>query len=175
MPRESGKPLVNTAPKPGLLRRLFGGPMSESTAQEWPQLAQEWTRQEFERPNETTMTNRVRPMNWYEKFASGDAHAVTWPWGTVALNKKAIEGDKADLGGILSHELTHIGQKPSIMRHLQNTVTNMASGLPYEERAEEQEAFAAEKMRPRRRKDIFLGTGPSPGKLAKLQGKSNAN
>ena len=144
----------NTDPSPSLIRRMFGGPMSESTATKWPELQSEWAGRELEMPAETTLTNRVRPMNWYEKYASGpNADAITWPWGTIALNKDVIEQNKSNLGDVLVHELTHIGQKPGILKYMRNL---LPGGPEYLARPEEQEAFQAEAERRVRRKDIQL-------------------
>lgn len=169
MPKPNEKPnqAVNTQPSPGLLSRLFGQGISDKTSQEWPDLAQAWASRSAEMPRETAMTRSVRPMNAYERFVSGDASAVTWPWGTIALNRPAIEADKTDLNSTLTHELTHVGQRPSLLRHLQNTVTNALSGLGYTERPEEADAFAAERAY-KKPKDIYLG--PSPALTNRLMG-----
>ena len=176
MPKPNAKPnqVVNTQPTPGLLRRLFGGGPSEQISQEWPQLAQAWATRSAEMPNETGLAGSVRPMNMYEKFASGGAHAITWPWGSIALNRDSISQDNVNLPQLLTHELTHVGQRPTLLSHLQNTIRNSLSGMEYQHRPEESEALNAEQAyRPPR--DIYLkpegvDTAPSFAKR-KLAGK----
>lgn len=145
------KPKVDTAPSPGILRRIFGGPISESVQNEYPELAKAWAHQEFTMPQETTMTNRVSPMGPLGRFLSGGAYAAANPiLGTISLNRQLIERDQQNLEDILTHELTHIRQKPSLMAGFRKYYT------PPENVPEEQEALAAEQNRPRGRGDIYL-------------------
>lgn len=102
-----------TSPSPGLLRRIFGGPMSSGTAKQWPELEQSWAGREIEMPKESTMTNRVRPMNIIERAFNPDAYAKTSIFGNIALNRPMIEGHNQDLSDILVHELAHVGQGKS--------------------------------------------------------------
>ncbi len=122
----------------------------------WPELDAAWAGREHELPNETQATNKVRPMNWYEKnFAAPDADAITWPWGTIALNKDVINKNKQDLGTVLAHELTHVGQNQG---GLLNTLKGLyrSSQSSYDADPKEQEAFAYENTRPVRTRDISL-------------------
>lgn len=163
---------------PGILRKIFGGPISQSVQDKWPELATNWANREIDMPSETTATNKVRPMNWLEKYAVPGADAVTWPWGTIALNKDVMDKNKSNLGDVLTHELTHVGQgqKTGIIGNLRNTLNAPASYLA---RPNEQEAFGAEASRNVRRGDIQLipekkklTTGPSSAKLNQLVNRS---
>lgn len=122
----------------------------------WPELEQKWAGREIEMPKETADTSSVRPMNWYEKnFAAPDSDAITWPWGTIALNKDVITKNKSDLGDVLVHELTHIGQnKVGMLDYLKGLYRSNTGS--YEADPREQEAFAAEANRRVRRGDISL-------------------
>lgn len=156
MPESNGTQ-KQASSKPSLLRRLFGGPISESTAQQWPELAASWSGREIERPNETAQTNKVRQMNLIERSLLGpDTAGVTWPWGTIALNRGAIEKNNLDLGDTLVHELTHIGQGSGqgILRKLYNAPSDVMK--PYHEKSYEKEAFDNEHNRPVRHFDINL-------------------
>lgn len=141
------------------IRDYFGSPSSKvSGAGDWPELHQSWAGREIEMPKETAATRKVRPMNWYEKYwAAPDADAVTWPYlGTIALNRDLIEKNKQNLGDVLVHELTHVGQNrnTSILDFLKRMIPG-GSGSYYEDPRETQ-AFEAERKRPVRRHDIEL-------------------
>lgn len=98
-------------PKLGLLRRIFGDPISQSTEQEWPELRKSWAGREVEMPDESNATTGVRPMNFLERYYFGpQTQAATYPWGTIALNRENIDKNKVNLDSLLVHELTHIGQ-----------------------------------------------------------------
>lgn len=168
------KKQVDTQPTPGLMRRLFGGPVSESTAAAWPELEKSWAGREIEMPSETAATHKVRPMNWYEKYAVGPSgRAIAWPWGTIALDREGIEREKMDLDDLLVHELTHVGQvkKSGLAKHLKETI---GASPEYLARPYEQEAFEAEASRNVRRTDIPLPTqrgidvGLAPNKVDEL-------
>lgn len=108
-PLSNGQSVTNV--QPGLLRRIFGGPLSDSTKKVWPELEKAWAGHEIEMPDEAQQTNRVRPMNFIERSIYGpNVNAATMPWGTIALNRPAIENNKIDIDSLLTHELTHIGQ-----------------------------------------------------------------
>lgn len=144
------------SPSPSLLRRLLGGPISERVQENWPELANKWALMESsEMPHEAAATNRVRSMNFIEKYLEPRADAITWPWGTIALNKELIGKNKADIGDILAHELTHVGQrkKSGLMKHWAETIT---APKEYLARPHEQEALEAETRRPVRHGDIRL-------------------
>lgn len=119
--------------------------MSESVEKEWPELAESWRRQEIGMPRETTLTNRIRPMNRLEKFLTGNATALANPWGTIAVNRENVTQDR-NLDDTLVHELTHMGQKSrGLIGFLKSKTT------PWEQRPEEIEAMEAERnwVRPR--------------------------
>lgn len=140
---------------PGILD-YFRGNGTKVKGQKWPELEQSWAGREIEMPQETQDTSSVRPMNWYEKnFAAKDADAITWPWGTIALNKDLIEKNKSNLGDVLVHELTHVGQnKTGMLDYLKGLYRSATSS--YEADPREQSAFAAEVNRKVRKKDIDL-------------------
>jgi hypothetical protein len=130
------------------------------SSQNWPQLDTAWAGREIEMPKETAAANKVRPMNWYEKnFAAPDADAITWPWGTIALNRDVIEKNKQDLGTVLAHELTHVKQNQG---GLLNTLKGLyrSANSSYDADPKEQEAFAYEGTRPVRTRDISLDPPP---------------
>jgi len=105
-----GQPV--TTQRPGLLRRLFGGStLSSGNAKNWPELEKAWAGREIEMPSEAVATNKVRPMNFIERSIYGPTvNAATYPWGSIVLNRPAIEKNQVDLPSLLVHELTHIGQ-----------------------------------------------------------------
>lgn len=136
---------VKTEPRPSIIRRIFGGPLSESTAQNWPQLQQQWAGREIEMPEETARVNRIINAGPLFRYFNPDAYAVTGPFGTVALNRPLIEKEGQDLGDVLTHELAHIGQgKKGFLRKF------------YEPSKVEEEAINREAMRKVRRSDIPL-------------------
>lgn len=130
--------------------------MSDKTAQEWPDLQRSWAGREIEMPNETMATNRVRPSNFIERALMPNAQAVTYPWGTIALNRKSIEDTQSDLGDVLAHELTHIGQnrKSGMLGGIWDNFRQRGSN--YGAKDYEQEALEAESQRKVRRFDIPL-------------------
>lgn len=131
-------------------------PISQGTGEAWPELEREAAHMAIvEKPQLMQDVNKIRPMNWYEKYALKGADAVTWPWGTVALNRDIIEQNKSNLGDVLIHELTHVGQKPGLFKSMRNL---LPGGPEYLARPEEQEAFQAEAER-KRRGDIRLPKG----------------
>lgn len=142
---------------PGSLLDYFRGTGTKvKGVEQWPELGHQWAGREHEMPKETAATNKVRPMNWYEKnFAAPDADAITWPWGTIALNRDVIEKNKSNLGDVLVHELTHVGQNKSGMLDYLKGLYRSNTGS-YEADPREQEAFAAEINRKVRKRDIDL-------------------
>lgn len=148
--------MPDTAPSPGLLRRLLGGPISQDVQQEWPELAKQWASHEMRMPKETTKATKVKPMNWLERMMHGNAYAITRPWNTIALNRPAIEQDKIDLGDVLTHELTHVGQTPGFLGYFGSRAKQL-----------EDEAMRSEMTRKRPR-DINLPLEASPNMLNKM-------
>lgn len=129
--------------------------LSKKDAQAWPELEASWAGREIEMPKETSKTGRVRQMNRIEKFMAPGADAVAWPWGTIALDKDAIEANNSNLDDVLVHELTHVGQssKRNILQKLMNAYRNRGK---YFTHPDEIAAFEAEEKRPVRRYDIDL-------------------
>lgn len=125
----------------------MGGVMSDSTAKNWPQLEQEVADAEVNMPNESQATNRVYEMGPVTRFLHPDAYAMTSPLGTIAFNRGLIEQDKQNLGDVVTHELTHIGQgKSAFFKKFQTGGLNKL----------EDEAVNKEAMRPIRRDDVYL-------------------
>lgn len=124
-----------------------------SNNEEWPELERQWAGRELEMPEETMATRKVRQMNLLERFMQPQAVGITWPWGTIALNRELINPD--ELGDTLVHELTHIGQrrKSGLVKHLKEI---MMASPEYLARPYEQEALAAEQQRKIRRGDVYL-------------------
>jgi hypothetical protein len=147
---EKAKPRKQDMPSTSILQRVFGGPMSESTAKEWPALEASMAGRQNEMPVESAKLGRVMPMGMLSKLMYPDAYAVTGPMGTVAMNRELIEKDKQNIDDVLAHELTHVGQgKMGFMRKF------------YEPDKVENEAIDREALRNVRREDINLpNTGP---------------
>lgn len=144
MPNKKENPQLAN-PSPSLLRRILGGPMSEKTKRNWPELEAKWAGREIEMPRESTMTGRVRLMNILERAFNPDAYAKTTMFGNILLNRPEIEGHGQDLSDVLVHELAHIGQgKKGFLRKF------------YEPSKVEEEAINREAMRKVRRTDIPL-------------------
>lgn len=142
---ENPKPRKQDMPSTSILQRVFGGPMSESTAREWPALEASLAGRQNEMPNETAKLGRVMPMGMLSKMMYPDAYAVTGPMGTVAMNRELIEKDKQNIDDVLAHELAHVGQgKMGFLRKF------------YEPNAVENEAIDREALRNVRREDIRL-------------------
>lgn len=149
MPQIQGKQKVNSKPSPSLLRKLLGGPISESTEQEWPELAKEWASAQINMPNETAMTDFVGPMGPVERFITGGASGRN-NLGRISINRNVVTQDK-NLKDVLQHELTHMGQKSrGLMGYLKSI------GTSWDKRPEEIEATQAESRFPRRKSDIYL-------------------
>lgn len=101
-----------TSASPSLIQRLFGNPVSQSTAQSWPELNTAWQGMKQEYPQDTAQVPRVAEMGMLSKLIHGDADAVTGPFGTIHLNREVIKNKGQDINDVLAHELTHVGQGP---------------------------------------------------------------
>lgn len=103
--------MAMTSPSPHIMQRIFGDPLSQSNADKWPALASSWAGRQTEMPNEAKGVGKLKPMNFIERAIYGpNSQAVTYPWGTIAVNRENVERNKIDLNSLLVHELTHIGQ-----------------------------------------------------------------
>jgi len=123
------------------MRRILGGPISESTQNEWPELAKEWASAEVNMPKETSMVDRVGPMGPVEQKLTGGATGRT-NFGSMSINRDAVTLDNT-LRDTLVHELTHAAQPhPGLIDYIKNLAT------PWEKRPEEQEAIQAEQTYP---------------------------
>lgn len=103
-------PKPPAAPKPSLLRRIFGDPISAATDRAWPELRGAFAGRQIERPDLEGNVTSVKPMGFFNKWRYPDAYAVTNPFGGIQLNRELIEKDKQDLNDVLIHEMTHAGQ-----------------------------------------------------------------
>ena len=141
-----------------LLRKVFGDPLSQRNAEQWPELATSWAGRQVEMPNEAAKVNKLRPMNFIEKAILPGAAGVTWPWGTIALNQNEIKNNGLDLGDTLAHEVKHASQNTvgGFLKKLYNAPSDMMK--PYHEKSQEKEAFNYEYNRPVRRYDINLNS-----------------
>lgn len=138
-------PRKEDPPTLSILQRIFGGPMSESTAKEWPALEASMAGRQNEMPVESAKMGRVMPMGRLSKMMYPDAYAVTGPMGTIAMNRELIEKDKQNIDDVLTHELAHVGQgKKGFLRKF------------YEPNKVEDEAVNREALRNVRREDIRL-------------------
>lgn len=104
------KPAAKPAPQRSLLRRIFGEPLSQNTAKQWPELEKQWAGRQIEMPNEEGKVTSLGTMNMFDKFRYPDTFGVTGPFGGIKLNRELIEKENADVGDILVHEMTHAGQ-----------------------------------------------------------------
>jgi hypothetical protein len=132
------------------MQKILGGPMSDSTARDWPALQQSMAGRQVEMPNESAKMGHVMPMGPISKMMYPDAYGVTGPLGTVSLNRELIERDNQNLDDVLSHELHHVGQGPmGLLRQM------------YGDPNVENSAINREAMRNVRREDIPLpNSGP---------------
>ena len=96
--------------KQGLIRRIFGDPISQSTDKAWPELRQVWSGRQIERPDLEGHVSSIKPMGIFNKWRYPDAYAVTNPFGGIQLNKELIQSEGQDLSDVLIHEMTHANQ-----------------------------------------------------------------
>ena len=111
-------PLTQNQPKPSLLRRLFGDPISESTDKEWPELRGALASVQTQRPDVEGQNTSIGPMSRFNKWRSGNADGITDMFGRVQINreKMAQNPDNTEdlLYKTLNHELTHTNQGMNI-------------------------------------------------------------
>jgi hypothetical protein len=149
LPLPPAKSKVNSSPSPSLLRKILGGPISESVQNDWPELAKEWASAEVNMPEQTAMTDFIGPMGPVENMITKGASGRT-ALGRISLNRKAVTEDN-NLKEVLQHELVHMGQKPQSVSGFLNSRV-----YPWAKRPEEQEAMTMESKFPRRMRDIYL-------------------
>ena len=153
------QPTVKTAPQPGVLDRIknwFGyGPLPPNV-QEGMNLA----------AKEGIPTNNISQMGPIGRFFGSKANAVTNTFGGVELNTPKLAGyNPQEIADILTHENVHVNQMKG-----KNPIFEMydrltkSSQIPYGQRPEEMEAYAAENKRTRSRgaismKPSFLNPG----------------
>ena len=101
-----------TAPSPGILRRILGDPVSNTTANKWPELATAWRGQQNEFPKDAARVSNIGEMGPLSKMIHGDADAITGPFGSIRLNREVMAKNGQDVNDVLAHELTHVGQGP---------------------------------------------------------------
>lgn len=100
------------APSPGLLRRLIGDPLSQGTANKWPELRQAWAGMQSQYPRDANKVSHIGEMGPLSKMIHGDADAITGPFGSIKLNRDIIAKNGQNVNDVLAHELTHVGQGP---------------------------------------------------------------
>ena len=105
---------------------------------------------------------RIRPLTGVEKVlfdsVNPGAAAMTYPNGTIAYDEGMRKAAGLSPEDLMAHELTHVGQldRDGLLKTL---VDLFSSQPPYQERANEKEAFAREYSRMgkrRRTTDIEL-------------------
>lgn len=150
----------------GFLTKTYGGvdpkskyPLSDKDAQNWPALEKEVaSHATSQMPDAVRKTRRIRPMNFWERFTTpSDTEAITTPFNSIALNRKAIEANGTDLGNVLTHELTHVNQlnNKGILGRLFGGLNRLTTS--YDDNPDEIAAYAAEGNRKiPSRKDIKL-------------------
>ncbi len=143
-------------PNTSILRKIFGDPISQSTDKEWPELRGAFAGREIEMPDKAAAVNTLRPMNMIEKAILPGTAGITWPWGTVALNRDEIKNSGLDLNDTLAHELVHAGQNTvsGLLKKIYNAPSDFMK--PYQDKSQEKEAFDYEHNRPVRHYDINL-------------------
>lgn len=131
----------------GLLRRLLLGEdkLPQNLQDKWPELAKQWAGRQVERPDLAAKVGGISEMGLFSKWMNPDAYGSTSPFGHISLNRDLIEKDKQDLGDVLIHEMTHVGQgQKGFLRKY------------YEPNKVENEAVNAEGLRKVRKTDIPL-------------------
>jgi len=131
-------------PSSNWMRKILGGPISESTQKDWPELAKAWASAEVRMPKETGIVSNVREMGPMSRNVGplSDAYGVTGPtFKNIAINRKLVTEDDM-LRDTLAHELTHAGQ-PITFKSLRENVM-----LPWDKRPQEIEAQATERNNP---------------------------
>ncbi len=101
---------IDTSPGPTVRRKLMGGSMAspiDNQYNNWDALNQEWANMERTMPNESAKLNTIRPMTMDE--SKSGAYALKLPMNVIAMNKDLIDKNKANVGDIMTHELTHVG------------------------------------------------------------------
>jgi len=149
MPEPSKKksPVSN---KPSLLRRIFGEPVSEDTAKDWPELQRSWVGRQIERPDLERNVTSIKPFGIMDYWKNPNAYASTGPLGGIRLNRERIETEGQDLNDVLVHEMTHAKQGPmGFLKRMFNPG------------AVENEAINNEALRKVKRKDVELRTPKS--------------
>ena len=129
--------------------------LSAKVAADWPEMEASWAGRQIEMPTEAAGVRAIRPMNWLEQRLKPGAAAITWPWNTIAYDKGRIQSGQQDLGDLLVHELTHVGQQQR-QGLLKTLVDILTASDEYLARPYEQEALKAESSRKVRRGDIEL-------------------
>lgn len=123
------------------MRKMTGGPISESTEKEWPELAKQWAAAEVNMPKETSMVDRVGPMGPVEQKLTGGANART-NFGRISINRNNVTLDNS-LRDTLVHELTHAAQPHrGLIQYMKDMFT------PWDKIPYEQEAIQAEQNYP---------------------------
>lgn len=116
-------------PSTGLIRKIFGDPMSESTQKDYPELARAWASAQIRMPKETKNVNRVSANITNDAILG----RYTGILGEVDINKQANEQNDS-LRNTLVHEITH-ANRPSSFKSFAQRFTQ-----PWDKRDEEIEA-----------------------------------
>jgi hypothetical protein len=152
----------------GFLMKTYGGkdpkkryPLSDKDSQAWPELGKEVARQSiYKNPESMKNARKIRPMNFIEKLITpSDTLASANVFNTIALNKDAIDKSGMDLGGVLTHELTHANQNSDkgLLSRLFGRFHKLSPNFNYDKDPEELEAYAAqERSIPTTFRDIRL-------------------
>lgn len=128
-------------PSTGLMRKIFGDPMSESTQKDYPELARAWASAQVRMPRETSNVNSVTA-----DLNDPDYLGMYTPYnGRININKKGVT-ESNNLREVLVHETTHAGQSIT-------PKTIVEKWRPWAERQEEIEAMRMGAINPIRERN----------------------
>lgn len=115
--RERAQSILRQQPKPerGFVRSMYdtfgGGPISEQTAAEWPELKTAFDQLQATNPAIANKIGAVLPFSSINKAMNPtDTQGRTDALGRVILNREQIEKDNIPLIKMLAHEGTHAQQ-----------------------------------------------------------------
>ena len=136
-------------PSFGLIKRMLGDPMSESTQKDYPELARAWASAQVRMPKETSNVNRVSANITNDSILGRYTPII----GEVDVNKQANEQD-GSLRNTLVHEITHANQ-PSSFKSFAQRLTRPWNKRDEEIEAEDKASYKNNPIRERRH-DTYL-------------------
>lgn len=161
---------VKTDPSVNWYRRIFGGPSASPMNSEFekqnPDMAREWANMERRMPDTTAKVKQLRYMTPNEVSTDPNAYAFAFPDKSIAVNMNNINKSKYNQGELLTHELTHIKNEPSIMGAVRDRIFGSPEdNIDYYLKPSEVRAYAAQNRMPAKRNDIYLPIETGPSKM----------